>query len=348
MEDAFTKHKAKILSALDVFFTERFSISRGVVPYDHMIQEVAASAHRGKLFRGMCVCATYEAITGKTPSDTIYSIAAALEINHTAILIHDDIIDRSSLRRGMPTTVESYRKSLQSRIADYEHTSISLAICIADVCFFAVQKLLASTPEGNVAAPLFAEELEKVGFAEMADVYIGANAVSATIDDILSMYTYKTARYTFVLPLVVGARLAGASRPFESALDAIGEKLGIYFQIIDDELGIIGDEEVTGKPVASDIAEDKKTIHRHFLFQDADKNDTAELHKLFGKLNASATDAAEVQTYLKKYNTIQKARDFAMTYLRDVEDLIDRNTQFPPSLTELLRTLVMMNKNRNK
>ncbi len=348
MEEKFTKHKAKILSALDVFFTERLNISRGVVPYDHMMQEVAASARRGKLFRGMCVCATYEAITGETPSDTIYSIAAALEINHTAILIHDDIIDRSPLRRGMPTTVESYRKSLQSRIADYEHTSISLAICIADVCFFAVQKLLASTPEGNVAAPLFAEELEKVGFAEMADVYIGANAVPATIDDILSMYTYKTARYTFALPLVVGARLAGASRPFESALDAIGEKLGVYFQIIDDELGIIGDEEVTGKPVASDIAEDKKTIHRHFLFQDADKNDTAELHKLFGKLNASATDAAEVQTYLKKYNTIQKARDFAMTYLRDVEDLIDRNAQFPPSLTELLRTLVMMNKNRNK
>ncbi len=347
--ETFTKHKDKIIAALDAIFAEHQKVSDGVVPYDHMMSEVAESARRGKLFRGMCICATYEAIKGEQPTDAIYAIAAAFEINHTALLIHDDIIDRSSLRRGMPTTVESYRKSLQPRIADFEHTSISLAICIADVCFFVVHKLLASTPEGRLVATLFAEEMEKVGYAEMADVYIGANAVPANLNDILSMYTYKTARYTFALPLVVGARLAaGAPHSFESALDAIGEKLGIYFQIIDDELGIIGDEEVTGKPVASDIAEDKKTIHRHFLFQDADKNDTAELHKLFGKLNASATDAAEVQTYLKKYNTIQKARDFAMTYLRDVEDLIDRNTQFPPSLTELLRTLVMMNKNRNK
>lgn len=81
-----------------------------------------------------------------------------------------------------------------------------------------------------------------------------------SLDDVLRVYRYKTGRYTFSVPLSLGALLAGADEGVRGALEEVGELLGVVFQIRDDELGLFGSEEEIGKPAGSDVREGKRTV----------------------------------------------------------------------------------------
>lgn len=92
---------------------------------------------------------------------------------------------------------------------------------------------------------------------DLADIPL----VSLSEKLVYEIYHQKTAVYTVVGPLTLGAILAGASDKQLGHVNAFGVNLGIVFQIIDDHLGLYGDEKILGKPIGSDLAEGKKTIH---------------------------------------------------------------------------------------
>ena len=99
----------------------------------------------------------------------------------------------------------------------------------------------------------------------MQDVAASQTVKRLSEDDILSVYRYKTARYTFSLPLVAGAKLARASDTDLAVLDSLGEDIGIMFQIRDDELNLLGDPQITGKSKGSDVREHKQTLLSLYL-----------------------------------------------------------------------------------
>jgi geranylgeranyl diphosphate synthase type I len=117
----------------------------------------------------------------------------------------------------------------------------------------------------------------------MADINFGFSAEIPKPDDIISCYISKTARYSFSLPLVIGAALAGQNRKILDRLEKLGENLGLIYQIRDDELGIYGRKDLTGKPVGSDISEGKKTLYFSLLLSYCKTDERRNLEKIFGK-----------------------------------------------------------------
>jgi geranylgeranyl diphosphate synthase type I len=144
---------------------------------------------------------------------------------------------------------------------------------------------------------LVSRELSYVAAAQMLDVYRGAqDRLKLSENDILRLYTYKTARYTFSLPLLCGALLARAAEKQLPRLEKIGELLGIIFQIKDDELGLFGDSDKTGKPVGSDIKEGKKNLYYYYLFGRGLRTDHERLLNLFGSGQAGKKEIEEIRS----------------------------------------------------
>jgi geranylgeranyl diphosphate synthase, type I len=242
-----------------------------ITGYADAISNLEESLYDGKMVRAAMVFLGYE-ISGKKSSKDLVFAAAAIELFHAAFLTHDDIMDNDEKRRGKDTIYYRYQKiGTEKRVANPLLFGQSQGICIGDIAIFLGYDLLGQSTKDvstlRSILSLVAKELQEVGIAQMMDVTFGQSNYEPTLDEILTIYRYKTARYTFSLPLLIGSMLADASKFTKNQVEKFGEALGIIFQIKDDELGIFGSENEIGKPVGSDIEENKKTVIRYFLMQ---------------------------------------------------------------------------------
>jgi len=220
-----------------------------------------------------------------------------MELIHSAFLIHDDIMDRDQLRRGSETLYYQYQKWGESNhLNDAYSFGQAMGICAGDEAFFLAYELLTDLPlELPAIRRIIARvtlEMKRVGVAQMQDVAFGYCKNDPSLDDILSVYRYKTAFYTFSLPLHIASVLAGQSDQEISKLESIGEALGIIFQLKDDDIGLFGAEATIGKPTGSDIREDKKTVFRYYMKKMICGPERTEMDGIFGN---AALGVDEVQ-----------------------------------------------------
>jgi len=275
---------------------------------------------RGKMLRGCLVRLGYELAGGKRPTGdderAVTTAGAAMELFQAGLLMHDDIMDRDRTRRGAPTVHVAYEEALSGGRYDApEHNGESLGVCAGDVAYFAAFKALSELPVSDGAArrvmAIAATELSLVGVAQMQDVANGAIKPDSSNpfregpcepdeQAILRLYRYKTGRYTFSLPLPLGAAIAGASDATRVALEEAGESLGVLFQLKDDELGLFADASELGKPVGADIRENKKTLFRLRLFTRADTELRCRLEAVFGDRAAGDAEAAFVRDAMER------------------------------------------------
>jgi geranylgeranyl diphosphate synthase, type I len=257
-------------------------------------------ALQGKMIRGGLVPLGYALGTAagpgavQPPSVTI-AVGAAMELFQSGLLVHDDIMDRDLTRRGSATIFHQYAEDASRREdADPRHVGEALGICAGDVAYFLAFEMLAGVDAPAAARAellgMCARELTSVGIAQMQDVAWGASAADVRDEDILRMYTFKTSRYSFSLPLAAGALIAGAPPAVVGKLEEIGETIGVLFQVRDDELGLFGDERELGKPVGSDVREGKKTLYYARLMLAAPALDRDRLGRIFGNQAASRDD----------------------------------------------------------
>jgi len=238
----------------------------------------------GKTIRGSLVMLAHDMYDGDADTAAVKT-AAAIEIIHTALLVHDDVIDRDSMRRGMPALHKQYNSiAEQEGLVDPDHIGSSLAVCAGDIGYFLGFTILSGLDIPNDLrqrlTELVAGEFLQVGVAESEDIVMGATTGEPTEDEIIELYRSKTARYTFSLPLMAGAILAGAPENDIDILEAAGERLGILYQLKDDELDLFGDQDRTGKDRGSDLAENKKTIHRHRALKAMDEEERTHTRDL--------------------------------------------------------------------
>lgn len=270
----------------------------------------------GKALRAGLVCLAYRIIRDED-SDEAVKAGAAVELMHSSLLIHDDIMDQDLLRRGLPTIHAQYSQlAKDEKIRSPDHFGESMAICIGDVSLFYTFELLSTlnvdSEKKSRIINLYAKELTAVATAQMQDLYAGLSNKDVSDKDILNVYYYKSARYTYSLPLIVGAIIAEADNESISTLDRIGESLGVIFQIKDDELGLFGDEKETGKPVGSDIKEGKQTLYYYYLFKACSGQEKERLRDIFGSNSLASDDITLVRSLVMKYGidkTIQKRVD---------------------------------------
>ena len=193
----------------------------------------------------------------REPNASLLSMAAAVECLHTATLIHDDIVDETRERRGAPALHSSSGKGAALLAGDY---------------LFAQAAAVASETNNLRIMRLFADCVMKVCTGQIEE-----NAQSRDVRPFLSREGYyrtidaKTAAL-FTLACESGAVLGEASMGQIDALRTYGSTLGLAFQIIDDILDLIGDEELMGKPAGSDLRQGVMTLPMIYLRDEISQN----------------------------------------------------------------------------
>lgn len=234
--------------------------------YEQLWVELEANTVGGKRFRPRMVFAAYESLGG-TDVEAAACVGAAFELLHTALIVHDDVIDRDFVRRGAPNLAGSYRDraiATGAGAADAEHRGISAAVIAGDLALFNAYRLIDRSGVGDVVRGRLVEVMDDALFAsaagELIDVDFSFMPDVPRVDDILTMERLKTAVYSFECPLQAGAILAGASEETVATLGDFGREMGIAYQIVDDLLGVFGTEAETGKTTIGDLREGKRTV----------------------------------------------------------------------------------------
>ena len=172
-----------------------------------------------------------------------HELAAVIEFIHTATLLHDDVVDESSLRRGHKTANAEFGNAASVLVGDFLYSRAFQMI--VDAGSLRIMKVLADAT--NVIAEGEVLQLLNVHDADTDE------------DQYLRVIRYKTAKL-FEAATQVGAILGGASAEAQSALAQYGTHIGTAFQLIDDVLDYSGDLQETGKNLGDDLAEGKPTL----------------------------------------------------------------------------------------
>ena len=170
-------------------------------------------------------------------------MAVAIEVLHTATLVHDDAIDHSPLRRGRPTVNKIWGDAK--------------AILLGDYLLAKAEELVSETQNLRVTR-LFAQAIMTLASGELGQAFSAFN-LEQTQEQYLARVSAKTASL-ITLAVQSGAILSRAPEEAATTLGEYGHNLGIAFQIVDDILDFTGDEAEMGKPVGSDLAEGTLTL----------------------------------------------------------------------------------------
>ncbi|MDO8498613.1 MAG: polyprenyl synthetase family protein [bacterium] len=282
----------------------------------------------GKRLRGALVKLGYEMAGGKENAD-ILKAAVAFEIFQTAILAHDDIIDQSPIRRGKPTIYQALGGN---------HYGVSQTICLGDIGFFLAFKLISESDipakKKNQAILCFANSTIQTALGEMLDVEI-PHLGEGTEEDALKIFLLKTAFYTLVGPLQLGAILAGTDLVFLDHLRKFGEALGIAFQIQDDILGVFGDEKTLGKSVTSDIEEGKNTLLIIYALKHASPKQRTVLSKYYGKGQIGAAQLEQIKMIFISTGALEYSQSRAEELVNEAKEVIKKMV-ISPNHKELL------------
>lgn len=301
--------------------------------YRDVIERLIQFVPTGKLIRSSSCMFTY--LSGRhMPDESVYSACAALEIIHSGLLIHDDIMDQDLTRRGKPTLAAQYA-SFQSQFYGQ-----SMSMIAADICFFLGFELLQQTKLEKSVLQKLMTELQFVGAAQMSDFHYGQTLQEPSLATIEQVYLYKTARYTFSLPFMLGAYLADMKNTQTKIFEQIGEKIGLAFQLRDDYLGIFGDPAITGKPVFSDICENKKTYVRALLMQKLSPVQQKQLSGIFGKAELNNQEKLILKELFNASDAIKQLELIQKQYMNQAQHMIheklDLSTEFKGYLNGLV------------
>lgn len=220
---------------------------------------------KGKRIRPLLLILSYQGYSKKKGriSQNIYHASTCIELLHNFMLIHDDIIDCSDLRRSKPTMHRMLQRAAKS--SNPEKLGLDLGIIAGDIVYaMAIDAFLSfnETPARmKKALRYFVQTAAFTAMGEFVDTLNGVLPVNKVSEkDVFLNYSLKTARYTFDCPLVIGSVLAGATDKETKLLSELGLLIGQAFQIQDDIIGVFDTEKNIGKSVLSDIEESKKTI----------------------------------------------------------------------------------------
>lgn len=251
----------------------------------------------GKRIRPLLCYWGWRGAGGEEPHDDRAVVTgAALELYHAGLLIHDDVMDGSELRRGRPTIHRGLAGT--PRWTGAEAFGRSAAILLGVLAQAWADELLADAAAGDVrgraARELFNRMRTEVVTGQYLDILAHARA-DADVERALTVIRYKTARYTVERPLQIGAALAGAPPALLETYSRFGLPLGEAFQLRDDVLGVFGDPAVTGKPVLDDLREGKRTVLMAYAYARARGPERDLLRTWHGAPDLDERRAAELR-----------------------------------------------------
>lgn len=272
---------------LDLFLAKKQKQSY-LLTQDKMARKVIDHAiylalHDGKRIRPYLAYLGYCAAGGKNPK-VILDALIGIELFHVFALIHDDVMDKADIRRGTPTIHMSVARTIGNDPRAL-HTGYAQAILAGDLLYTWSHEAMLGDLVPVVykrVQPRFYAMIEEVIIGQMLDVDMGIRK-HVTMSAIKKKELMKTARYTFVHPLLIGMSLYRTSTALAHTFDLFGTHAGRAFQMQDDLLDIVGDTKKTGKPSFGDVAEGKHTFFTQYIYEKGASREKKLLTQHFGK-----------------------------------------------------------------
>jgi octaprenyl-diphosphate synthase len=255
--------------------------------------------------------------TGKVSRDHI-TLAAVVEMVHTATLVHDDVLDEATIRRHLPTINSSYDNEASVLVGDFLFTHA-----------FA----LASSLETTFAARTIGRATNIVCAGEIRQTQTRGN-FALTEAEYLDIIEAKTAELCACC-CRLGAHYAGASADTEESLDRFGRNLGVAFQIADDLLDVIGEENRAGKSLGTDLKKQKMTLPLIRLLSQTPASERESLSRLM--IDESPAAHCAIAEKLAKSDALAYTRARAEWYVQQAQDELVGLQESPAVRT--LRTL---------
>lgn len=310
----------QVARVLDGFLAERGERAAEVDPSCAHLWSDLSDQVGGKLGRPRLTVAAYLGLGGASPA-AVAPVAAAQELLHTAMLVHDDLLDHDEHRRGRPNVTGATRARLQrlglpGGVVDDQ--AYAAGLLAGDLALASAFRLVARAPvEPTVRAELvelLAAGVETSVHGELLDVASGL--LDPADSRPLDVAELKTADYSCTLPLLAGAALAGAPDDVRAALRPVGSALGVALQVTDDVLGVFGDPARTGKSVLSDLREGRRTELLRLAYRDADAHGRAVLDAHVGRPDLDDAGADAVREVLVATGALRGACDVADHHAR--------------------------------
>ncbi|OMH32434.1 polyprenyl synthetase family protein [Tersicoccus sp. Bi-70] len=281
-ESGETQFLDAVDSALTGFFARGRAGTAGLpATVGDLWDALASSASGGKRIRPRLLLSVVEGYTGDryardpagdvptaarwSPEDPSVVTAAALELLHTALVTHDDVIDHDFVRRGKPNVAGIYRHRAADEGFDDDAAAQrgqAAAIIAGDVALAAAYRLVASSGSPGTPAllDLMDAAVHSAAAGELLDVEHSGHLRIPAAEVVLQTALLKTAIYSFDVPLQAGAVLAGAPIADRDLLCRVGQDIGTAYQLVDDLLGVFGVESATGKTITGDLTALKHTL----------------------------------------------------------------------------------------
>ncbi|MDD5005505.1 MAG: polyprenyl synthetase family protein [Candidatus Omnitrophica bacterium] len=280
----------------------------------------------GKRVRPILFITAYLGFAKKAAAN-LYSSAIGIELLHDFLLIHDDIIDKSDTRRNKP----SLHAMFNNYLASYKNIKFNgqdLAIVGGDVLYaislLAFLSIKEERKRKEEALKKFIESVMYTGGGEFIELIYGLKDIKKiTKQDIIKVYDYKTARYTFAFPLSMGAILAGANQKQTEKLFQYGICLGRAFQIKDDLISMFKNKKEIGKSPLTDLKEAKKTLIIWYAYNHTENNNKQLIRIIFSKKDADKQDLSKIQEIIVASGALKYAEEEISRLIQQAQILLN-------------------------
>lgn len=291
-----------------------------------------------KNFRALLMLLSYCGYAKITATKKTYQWAASLEIIQTFILIHDDLIDQASVRRGGP----ALHQGLAGLYGNIQRGR-DLALVYGDMLFALGLKQFLGLPAGEQekvqALHLLLDSALLTGLGELNDVTGDILHREITPQEIYRMYDQKTGHYSFITPLIIGATLAGQKKPELKKLQRLGQAIGRAFQLQDDLLDATGSQKLTGKTPLNDLHTSKLTLLNYYVLRNAASPQQKKLRAIFKNRIKTTQDIAFIQQLYRQTGALKMVQQKIEQYLATATQVL-KDTKLRQPERELLKDIL--------
>jgi len=237
------------------------------------------------------------------------------------MLVHDDIIDKSDLRRGKPSLHALLNRYFKNG-KNLKFSGEDLSIVVGDVIYAMALDAFLAVKENPQRKELALRKLISAvlytGSGEFIELLLGTKPIEKTTkNDIYKIYDYKTANYTFASPLAMGALLGGAKENQIKQLFDYGMCLGRAFQIKDDIIGTFAGSVQTGKSDLTDISEAKRTLLIWYAYNRSDQHGKIAIKRVFSGKTAGKNELLEIRAIISESGGLAYAK-------KEIKGLLDK------------------------
>src|SRR6476469_6668843 len=299
-----------------------------------LVSAVSGLLTGGKGLRAGFLYGGYRA-AGGPDSDELVRLAASMEFFQAAALLHDDVMDRSDTRRGMPSAHRAVASLHQQRgwAGDADRFGEGTAILAGDLCLTWCDEMYATCglpgeqlTRGRQLFDTMRTQLMGGQFLDLLESARGWDGLDleARVASARQVIRFKSAKYTIEHPLLISALVGGAPDGALAPLSDYGLALGEAFQLRDDLLGVFGDPEATGKPAGDDLREGKRTVLIALALDAAGPEDRALVESLLGEEHLDIAGVEAIRRVLLRTGAVERVEELIATLADDARKAVGR------------------------